>query len=78
MSVEENPLFQEAICIRCGGPVIQDNDWRMCSSCVKRTEKDRKEMISSRKSVDKRAPNIKTVQHGGIVYTFMEIPKDKK
>ena len=74
---ELGPLFEEGVCIRCGGPVVQDNDWRMCSKCIRKTEKDRKEMIAARKSVDKRSPEVMTVRDKGMIYTFMKIPKER-
>ena len=27
--------LHEGVCVNCGGPVIEANDWHCCSQCVK-------------------------------------------
>jgi len=26
--------FRGALCVNCGGPVIEPNDWHSCSQCI--------------------------------------------
>lgn len=46
-----NRIEQEAVCVRCGGLLIDlDSDYKMCSVCQKWVEENVRELIRKRKA----------------------------
>lgn len=52
-----NPV-EDNVCVLCGTPLIEPNDWYTCSQC---TEKLKEKVLKARKNAGPRSPKRKVI-----------------